>query len=59
VDLVRTIRAGLGLAGMAVAGLAIGLDSVPLIWVAIGLLGFSVLLRVVSAVRARRRRAQS
>lgn len=47
----------LGITGILVGVLGIGLESSVVIWVAIGLLGASVLIRIALAVHERRRQA--
>ena len=50
-------RQAVGLLGLLVALAGIATGSSVVVWVAIGLLGASVLMRVVAAILARRREA--
>jgi len=54
---VRTLRLGLSLGGLVAAVLAISRDDRRIGWVAIGLLGASVGIRVVQAILRRRQSA--
>lgn len=49
------VKQGLGLLGLLAAVFALALDSDTLFWVTIGLLGASVAIRIVQALRARQR----
>ena len=49
----------LGLLGILVVLVGIGLDSTPVVWVAIGILGASQVGRIILAVRNRSSRARS
>lgn len=49
------LRQAVGLLGLLVALAGIATGSTVVVWVAIGLLGASVLLRVVATILARRR----
>jgi hypothetical protein len=53
------LRQALGLLGLLVALAGIAAGSTVVVWVAIGLLGASVLLRVVATILARRREGGS
>jgi len=46
------LRLGLGVAGILLALAGIGFDSRTIVWAAIGLLGLSVLLRVLQRFRS-------
>ena len=50
----NTIKQAVGILGLLVAVAGIALDYRWLVWVAIGLLGLSVILRMVISARARR-----
>jgi hypothetical protein len=51
---VSRLKQILGLAGIMLALAGFGLDSRPLVWAAVGVLGLSVLLRLILSYKARR-----